>query len=214
LLWIVDHVKRALRPGERLLYEEGGFGLPGVPDPFQGGRFSGLLPERTGVELIGGPYLHASLTTNFTQFGEGKLCGKSNWTRADFERYAKLYRPTAILCWSPHARRFCRDNSDLIKVLGDDGAVLFGRIVGFEGDMIEGQGTIEAGAGRIRVRDMSPGLDGSVVLRYHSVPYLATSPPVACEKETLEDDPVPFIRLRPSPGKSEVELRLHIPVGH
>ena len=53
-----------------------GVGLPGVPDPFQGGRFSGLLPERTGVEVIGGPYLHASLKTNFTQFGEGKLFGR------------------------------------------------------------------------------------------------------------------------------------------
>ena len=62
LLWVVERVKRHVQPGERLLYEEGGFGLPGVPDPFQGGRFSGLLPERHGVEVIGGPYLHASLT--------------------------------------------------------------------------------------------------------------------------------------------------------
>ena len=76
MLWVVDRVKRHVKPGERLLYEEGGFDLPGVPDPFQGGRFSGLLPDRTGVEVIGGPYLHASLTTNFTQFGEGKLFGK------------------------------------------------------------------------------------------------------------------------------------------
>ena len=41
-------VKRHVQPGERLLYEEGGFDLPGVPDPFQGGRFSGLLPDRRG----------------------------------------------------------------------------------------------------------------------------------------------------------------------
>ena len=59
LLWVVDRVRRYVQPGERLLYEEGGKDLPGVPDPFQGGRFSGLLPERTGVEVIGGPYLHA-----------------------------------------------------------------------------------------------------------------------------------------------------------
>ena len=73
LLWVVERVKEHVKPGERLLYEEGGFDLPGVPDPFRRGRFSGLLPERTGVELLGGPYLHASLTTNFTQFGEGAL---------------------------------------------------------------------------------------------------------------------------------------------
>jgi len=213
LLWVVDRVKRTLEPGERLLYEEGGFGLPGVPDPFQGGRFSGLLPERTGVEVIGGPYLHASLNTNFTQFGEGKLCGKAGWDRADFVRYARLYGPSAILCWSPHARRFCRENPDLVQILDDDGSVMVGRIVGFAGAVMEGKGRVEAEPGRIRIRDMSPGLDGSVVLRYHSVPYLTTSPSVACDSEIREDDPVPFIRLRPAPGTSEVELELHFPVG-
>jgi len=213
LLWVVDRVKRYLHPGERLLYEEGGFGIPGVPDPFHGGRFSGLLPERTGVEVIGGPYLHASLKTNFTQFGEGMLCGKADWNRADFVRYAKLYGPSAILCWSPRAVRFCRENPDLVHILEQDGSVLVGRIVGFEGAVMEGKGRVDARPGRIHIREMSPGLDGTVVLRYHSVPYLTTSPLVACDSEHREDDPVPFIRLRPPPGTSEVELEVHFPVG-
>ena len=213
LLWVVDRVGRHVRPGERLLYEEGGKGLPGVPDPYQGGRFSGLLPERTGVELIGGPYLHASLHTNFTQFGEGMLFGRPDWDRPFFVRYAKLYRPSAILCWSPRARRFCQENPDLVKVLEDDGVILLGRVMGFEGDFIEGKGRVEASAGRIRVREMSPGLDGSVLLRYHSVPYLTTSPSVALESERRLDDPVPFIRLRPPAGTSAVELELRVPVG-
>jgi hypothetical protein len=209
LIWIVDQLKSHLHPGERLLYEEGGFGA----DPFDDGRFSGLLPDRTGLEVIGGPYLHASLTTNFTQFGEGKLCGKANWDRADFVRYAKLYHPSAILCWSAYSRRFCERNRDLIEVLVDDQTVLIGRIVGSEGDFIEGGGRLETVGGRIRVHEMSPGLDGSIVLRYHFVPYLATRPPVVCEPVYLEDDPVPFIRLRPPPGTSDVELTLQLPVG-
>ena len=65
--------------------------------------------------------------------------------------------------------------------------------------------------GELRLHDLSPGLDGSVVLRYHSVPYLTTSPPVAFEPEYREDDPVPFIRLRPPPGTSDVELELQSP---
>ena len=51
------------------------------------------------------------------------------------------------------------------------------------------------------------------MLRYHSVPYLTTSPSVAFEPEYREDDPVPFIRLRPPPERSGVELELHFPVG-
>ena len=50
------------------------------------------------------------------------------------------------------------------------------------------------------------------MLRYHSVPYLGPDLAVAIEQEYREDDPVPFIRLRPPPGTSDVELKLHIPV--
>ena len=47
------------------------------------------------------------MKTNFTQFGENKLFGRKDWDREFFERYARLYRPAAICCWSPtsQARR-------------------------------------------------------------------------------------------------------------
>jgi hypothetical protein len=211
LHWVFDRIQRHLKRGERLLYEEGGFAVPGTPDPYGGGRFSGLLPERTGVELLGGPYLHASLMTNFTQFGEGKLFGRKNWDREFFVRYAKLYRPAAILCWTPHARRFCKENPDLVRILDDDGSLLFGRVIGFEGWFISGSGEVEAEPGRIRLRNLTPDLDGAVVLRYHSVPGLVTQPSVASEPDHREDDPVPFLRLRPTAGAKEVVIDLHIP---
>jgi hypothetical protein len=211
LRWVVDRVRRYVQPGERLLYEEGGFDLPGLSDPYQRGRFSGLLPYLAEVEVIGGPYLHAALTTNFTQFGEGALFGRSDWGRDHFVRYARLYRPAAILCWTPHARRFCRAHPELIQILDEEGPLLIGRVKGFGGATIEGTATVEAHPGVLRVRDMAPGLDGSIVLRYHSVPYLTTRPPVACDPESLDDDPVPFIRLRPPPGTRDVELRLRYP---
>lgn len=208
LLWVVDRVKRHVRPGERLLYEESGFGLPGIADPFEGGRFSGLLPEKTGVEVLGGPYLHASLTTNFTQFGEGKLFGKADWGRDHFVRYARLYRPAAIVCWSPHARAFCASNPDLIRILDDDGVVLIGHVLGFRGDTIEGTAEVEALPGRLRIRGAVAGVDGNVVLRYHSVPCLRADRPVRLEPVYLEGDPVPFIRLRKPPDTLTLELTI------
>ncbi len=208
LRWVLDHIKQHLKPGERLLYEEGGKDLPGVADPFRRGRYSGLIPERTGVELIGGPYLHAALTTNFTQFGEGKLFERANWDRDFFLKYARLYRPSAIVCWSPHARQFCEANPDLVDILDDDGTLIFGRVKGSGGDTIRGRATVSTGDGRLHVHDLTPDLDGCVVLRYHFVPYLRATPQVACEPEILEDDPVPFIRLRPPAGVRDVELEL------
>jgi hypothetical protein len=202
-LRIVDLVKRHMRPGERLLYEEAGLSIPGQPSPFRGHHYSPVLPSMTGAEVIGGPYLHATVTTNFTQFGEGKLFGDPEWGRERFVRYARLYRPAAILCWSPRARGFCLANPDLVKVVEDDGVMLLGRVIGFEGATIRGKAEVEAGPNRIEVRNAVAGDDGLVVLRYHAVPLLESDPPVALEPVTLEDDPVPFIAFRPI-GKTVV----------
>jgi hypothetical protein len=209
LAWVVSRVRRAVSPGERLLYEEGGAGLPGVPDPFNGGRYSGLIPHLVeGVELLGGPYLHTHVLANFTQFGEGKLFEDPNWGRDHFVRYAKLYRPAAILCWSPKARSFCKANPDLVRILDDDGTLLIGRVLGFEGATIRGSAEVKAEPGRIEVRNAVADTDGLVVLRYHAVPHLQCNPQVAWEPVYLEKDPVPFIGFRPTTGTVTFELKL------
>ena len=53
----------------------------------------------------------------------------------------------------------------------------------------------------------SSGVDGKVVLRYHSAPCLRTDPTVEWEPVFLEGDPCPFIGLRPSPGTVTLEFR-------
>ncbi len=212
LIRVMEWVGRHIKPGERLIYEEGGKDLPGVRDPYRSGRFSGLLPWKTGVEVLGGPYLHAALDTNFTQFGEGKLFGREDWDREYFVRTARLYGPSAILCWSAHARGFCKANPDLIHVVEDDGTFLLGRVEGFGGNTIRGRAKVEARPGRLIVRDMETDLDGSVVLRYHFVPCLESRSSVVCEPELVEPDLVPFIRLRPHAGVRDTELRMVLPV--
>jgi hypothetical protein len=227
LKWILEQVKAHVPPGERLLYEEGGLDVPGVPDPYGGGRYSGLLPDLAGVEVIGGPYLKVALRTNFTQFGGGLLFHKADWDEAFFRQYARLYRPSAILCWSPHAVAFCRAHPGLIDVLAEDrvdlpvldprtgrpvlvpSVLVFGRVKGFEGDAIVGRARVTAEPGRLWVSGaVGDELDGRVVLRYHSVPHLRADPPVRLEEVVLPDDPVPFIGFRPPPRKFSVELDL------
>jgi hypothetical protein len=206
LRWIVEQVRTHVRPGSRLLYEEGGKSAPGFPDVFRGDRYSGLLPYLTRVEMLGGPFLHVLVKANFTQFGEGRLFGKAGWGRDHFVRYARLYRPEAILCWSGHARGFCRANPDLVEVLADDGLLLLGKVKGFEGDAIVGTAEVTAETGRLVVEHATPGVDGTVVLRYHSQPCLRSREPVAWDVVPLEQDPVPFIRLKPPLGRVTLEL--------
>lgn len=205
--WITRNVRELLKPGDRLLYEEGGMGVAGTPpEPFQGGRYSGLLPYLAGIELLGGSYLHASLTTNFTQFGEGKLFGNAHWDRGYFVRYAKVYRPDAILCWSPRARAFCADNPDLIEIVATNGRLALGRVKGFRGATVRGSAEVQAAPGRLIVRKIQGELDGPAVLRYHLVPTLRAKGGAKLLPVRLEDDPVPFIGLEPGEGPLEIEL--------
>jgi hypothetical protein len=205
--WVINQVRRYVRPGERLMYEESGFDIPGLRDPFEGGRYSGLLPYyRPGIEVLGGPYLHAALNTNHTQFGEGRLFGRVAWGREDFVRSARLYRPTAILCWTPWSRRFCYTNPDLIEILGEQGTLLFGRVKGFAGATIQGSAVVEARPGRLRVTVSPADLDGTIVLRYHSVPCLRSNPATPLYPVHLPGDPVPFIGLKATPGVWSIEL--------
>ena len=200
---LIERLRRHVRPGERLLFEETGLGDSGQRDPFRGRHYSPMLPHLLGVEVIGGPYLHVTVRENFTQFGEGKLFGDPDWGRDRFVRYAKLYRPAAIACWSTKARAFCTANPDLVKVVDDDGTLLIGRVLGFEGATIRGEADVEASPNRIEVRGAVAGDDGLVVLRYHAAPHLASEPPVEIVPVTLEDDPAPFIAFRPI-GKTVV----------
>ncbi len=157
--------------------------------------------------MIGGPYLHAALIANFTQFGEGAMFGQAKWNRDHFVRYARLYRPSYILCWASLAARSAGRISDLIEVVDDDGTLLFARINGFNGAAIEGTAEVEATPGRLLVRDCRPGVDGTVVLRYHSVPCLRTMPPTRWDPVLLEQDPTPFIRLHPTGAPVTLEIR-------
>jgi hypothetical protein len=206
LRWIKKQIDDHMTPGTRLLYEEGGKSSPDFPDVFHGDRYSGLLPYLTRVEMLGGPFLRVLVKTNFTQFGEGRLFGEAGWDRDHFVRYARLYRPEAILCFSARARRFCRANSDLVEVIADDGVQLFGKIKGFEGDAIDGTAEVTAEAGRLVVERATAGVDGTVVLRYHSVPCLRALEPAVWDSVYREHDPVPFIRLKPPLRRVTLEL--------
>ncbi len=206
---LFDHLRQQVKPGDRLLFEETGFSSPGFEDRFDGRHFSPLIPLLTGAEVLGGPYLHTPVTTNFTQFGEGKLFEQKNWGRDQFVRYARLYRPSAIACWSAKAKGFCHANPDLVQVVVDDGVFVVGRVLGFPGSTIRGRAQVEATSNRLVVRDAVADADGLVVLRYHAVPCLVADPPVAIEPIYLEQDPVPFIGLRAgNPGPITIRMAL------
>ena len=223
--WILDQVRTQMRPGQRLLYEESGTDLPGIPDPYQGQRYSGLLPWMTGVELIGGPYLRSAVTTNHVQFGEGKLLEKEAWGLEDFEIAAQTYGPTAILCWSPRAVRLCREHPELFEIISEhkeyyrtinpqtgrifqiSSGLIFAKIRGVDGAILRGKATVTSRTGVIEVKDaQADELDGLVVLRYHLLPMMRSIPHVPVHPVYSGNDPVPLIGFEPRGGPVVFEL--------
>lgn len=212
---ILDSLRAITKPGDRVFYEEYGITVDkNEPDPFAGGRYSGLLPQLLGVEVIGGPYLHVGVKTNFTQIGEGKLFGQMGWDRDRFVAYTRIYRPSAIVCFSAEARMFCLKNPDLVRVSHHKGQLLVGELPGFPGPTSRGRAQVVAEAGRLRVTGLAGGdLDGLVVLRYHHVPGLRCRPEMPIVPTWLEGDPVPFIGLRPADGQTQTLLDIGFPPG-
>jgi hypothetical protein len=225
LRWILEQVRTHVRPGQRLLYEESGADLPGVPDPYQGGRYSGLLPWMTGVEVIGGPYLRAAVSTNFVQFGEGKLLGKEDWGRDEFVSACAAYGPAALFCWSPRSVAFCRAHPELVEIVAEQeetfrmvdprtgrvallpSRLVFAMIHGESGPVLRGTARVVARPGRIEV-DSAQGdeLDGLVVLRYHLLPLMRSRPAVQFQPVRVAPDPVPLIGFAPPAGAVVFEL--------
>lgn len=207
--------------GERILYEEGGFGA----DPFSGGRYSAILADELGIEMIGGPYLHASLTTNVAQFGEGRLFGKENWDLAWLQQVSRRYGLTWIVAWSDRARGVIDANPSQFRVVYQDGpfriaAILLSdkvdRSIPLSGDNSV-DGPVEAGPGRLslKIKEAGSGIevDRIVVLRYHWVPGMQAigHQDVAIEPEISPDKSFPpLIQLRLKPSvKGPIEIRLN-----
>ncbi len=224
---IFNTLKGRVGSTDRILYEEGGFG----PDFFRGGRYSGVLARALGVEFVGGPYLHAALSTNVAQFGEGKLFGRENWDAAWLETVRTRYGLTWIVCWSDKSRAVLDATPDRFETILSDGPLRIARLKGpvatpapvspaiplAGAEYVEGPVVASPGRIRLTIRPSAgTAVDREVILRYHWAPNLIVSGPEGIEAKqeagSLPDATLPpLIRLVAKPtAQGSVELRLDV----
>ena len=221
---IFNTLKSQVNQGDRVLYEEGGFGR----DIFEGGRYSGVMARALGVEFIGGPYLHSSLSTNVAQFGEGKLFGREDWNLSWLEQMKTRYGLSWIVAWSDKARSMIDANPDQFQVVLNQGQLRVAKILAKSPISINlsprtalvGQehieGEIKAIPGRIslKIKPSSSGIavDREVVLRYHWVPNLHVighSGVRIAQENALDGTLPPLMKLVLDSGASgSVEIQL------
>ena len=165
-------------------------------------QLGALVPWRTGLEVIGGPYPLVWLQHNFTNFAFLRALEVPEEVRLFGRR---------LNDFAPHELRGYLDTYNVGWVIAftDESIETFGHAVWLRSvaqvgrhriyenidpgtPFLKGTGSARAEYGAIRVSGASR---GELVLKYHWAPFLTTEPPQEITPQIVLDDPVPFIRV-------------------
>ena len=187
-LAVVDWLRTHVDGGRRVMIERWQLGA--------------LVPWRTGLEVIGGPYPLVWLQHNFTNFaflqGLGvpeavRLFGRnlSDFPPEQLRAYLDTYNVGWVIAFTDESIETFGRATWLRRV------AKVGRHQIFESTdpataFLKGTGSVRAEYGAVRVSNASR---GELVMKYHWAPFLTTDPPQEIVPQTVLDDPVPFIRL-------------------
>jgi hypothetical protein len=165
-------------------------------------QLGAIVPWRTGLEVIGGPYPLVWLQHNFTNFAflsalelpeEVRLFGRrlEDFTPEQLRAYLDTYNVGWVIAFTPESIETFERASWLRPV------ARVGRHRIFESAdpttaFLKGTGSVRVEYGAIHVTNASR---GELVLKYHWAPFLTAEPPQEIVPQTVLDDPVPFIRL-------------------
>lgn len=187
-LAVVDWLRTHVDGGRRVMIERWQLGA--------------LVPWRTGLEVIGGPYPLVWLQHNFTNFAflsslgvpeEVRLFGRrlSDFPPHELRVYLNTYNVGWAVAFTDESVETFGHAAWLTPV------AQVGRYRLYENmdpgtPFLKGTGSVRAEYGAIRVSDASR---GELVLKYHWASFLASDPPQEIAPHPVLDDPVPFIRV-------------------
>lgn len=195
----VERLRQAIRatvhPGARLMIEDANAAV------FGGTYFPVLLPHETGVEQIGGPYPHTPLRHARTEFTSDRLLGRplADWDPAALRTRLAFLRVRWIVTATPAAARLVASVPGVSRVWNEPPFSIW---VLDAGEPAEPRTT--ASLDRIEVTFDAP--SRGAFIPYHWVRGLRASPPAEIVPALHDDDPVPYIYIRPH-GANRVLIR-------
>ncbi|MBN1357020.1 hypothetical protein JXA40_12230 [bacterium] len=168
--------------------------------------YPGLVPLRTGRQLIGGPWPYMFIKSHIVDYHEGVLLGRpiERYLPEEFEAIANAYNLGWVICWSDRSRLFFDDlPSGIVReeVLGD---FVTYRLARSHSYILNGSGKVRADFNRLAV-DQAQSEDGEYLLSYHYVPGLKALPMGFIKPELLPGLPLPFIRVRGTGSRFGIE---------
>ncbi|MFO7914860.1 MAG: hypothetical protein R6U43_04120 [Candidatus Krumholzibacteriales bacterium] len=193
---MIEALKEHTGPAGRLMFEDG------LPREYGFCYLSSMIPLYTGVEQIGGPYPHAFIRHNFTNFTAEKTMGSplSEISPEKMRNYLQLYDIRWILTASSETGSYF-SNFPGLETVWSSGRFTLRERAGYGRDI-----EVEAGYNRIGISIPEPvPLPEQILLEYHWDRSLKVAPPAEIRPQYRLDDPVPFILLEPN-GKREIEI--------
>lgn len=208
---IATRIRSDFKGRRRIFYEDCNSGVAGAANPFYNFRPTPWMAELTGVEVIGGPYMRTHYNAGFVQVGDGKIMGRTAWSKADFDRWADAYDVSGIFCWSPPISNFCIGHTDRFREL----FTWFERtsnshVRGFalqpeRKSRLPADVTVHAEINRITLNCVAKTAT-AIVLPYHWQPGLVASTGVAIRPRKLEGIDLPLIEVEPFEGEAFIRF--------
>jgi MFS family permease len=204
MLELVEWIRTHTNNSARILFEDQ-LRLLENTEP-ESVHWSCLLPILTGREFIGGQYQVTPLVHHVASFGDFHLAGRPVDTilPLDLAEILDRYNVGWIICWSPRAK-LAFDAFTQARYLGSlprystrpaENQYFLYRVDRRPSYFAQGTGRVVAvDLNRIELSDLVPDAD-TIVLRYHWLAGLQTTPVVRLEKVLVGNDPVGFIGIR------------------
>jgi hypothetical protein len=183
---LVAAIDMHVRPGSRLMIEDASAGAYG------GAHLPALLPHRTGVEQIGGPYPHTPLRHSRTSFTSGRVLGTplAKWEAGELAERLRFLRVRWIVTATPPTTAVVASLAGVSRLWAAGGYTLWELP-----DAGPWEPRVASDYDRLEVTFSEP--SGGVVLPYHWVPGIETDAPASIVPVLRYDDPVPYIYVRP-----------------
>lgn len=217
----LDALDRFTDPSARLMIEDGPAWAYG------NSHYPSIVPLRTGVEQIGGPYLHLFMRHSFATFQTDWAMGRSlkDLSAEKMGRYLRIYNVRWILTATPECEAYVSALGGT-RVLWRSKRFTLREVLSWNPEgfaMREDFGemeslscvTVAADYDRIMVRRAMDAagcelraLPDTLILKYHWDNGLRASPKATISPVFLLDDPVPFVLLE-TKGESEILVTFH-----
>ena len=134
----------------------------------------------------------------FLQPNTARLLGRDiqAFTDEEIEKYFRLYNIAAVVAFHPASMRRLTSVPGLITLDRRIGPVHLMRVNQRPDWFVQGQGRVIAKLNRLEVST-----DGTkeVILKYHWLDRLVSSPPATINPVKIYDDPIPFIKVIDAP---------------